>query len=69
MGDLSGDLFFNGHVRHAVREIGADRLIYGTDMYWIDPRCTLGMLLEQPISDADMLKILRTNAEKFYLKK
>ena len=68
MGDFAGDLFFNGFVAHAVREIGADRLIFATDMYWIDPRCVLGMLLElTDLSDEDMLKILRGNAERFYL--
>ncbi|MBR2344908.1 MAG: amidohydrolase family protein [Lentisphaeria bacterium] len=68
MTDLAGDLFNGGFLTHALKEIGADRIMFATDMYWIDPRCTLGMLMEQPLSDEDMLKILRTNAEKFYLK-
>ena len=67
MGDFSGDLFFNGHIRHAVSEIGADRLMFGTDMYWIDPRCTMGMLLEiEDLSDEDFLKIASLNAKHFY---
>ena len=70
MGDFSGDLFFNGHIRHAISEIGADRLMFGTDMYWIDPRCTMGMMLEiEDLSDEDFLKIARLNAEHFYLDK
>ena len=68
MGDFSGDLFFNGHIRHAVAEIGADHLMFGTDMYWIDPRCVIGMMLEiEELSDEDFLKIARLNAERFYL--
>ena len=67
MGDLAGDLFNNQFLLHAVKEIGADRLMFGSDMYWIDPRCMLGMVLELDISTEDMLKILRGNAEKFYL--
>ena len=69
-GDFSGDLFFNGHIRHAISEIGADRLLFGTDMYWIDPRCTMGMMLEiEDLSDEYFLKIARLNAEHFYLGK
>lgn len=67
MTDLAGDLFNGGFLAHALRDIGPDRIIFATDMYWIDPRCTLGMLLEQPLADADLLKILRLNAEKTYL--
>lgn len=68
MGDFSGDLFFNGHIRHAISEIGADRLMFGTDMYWIDPRCVTGMLMEiEELSNEDMLKILSLNARRFYL--
>ncbi|MBR7131033.1 MAG: amidohydrolase family protein [Lentisphaeria bacterium] len=66
MGDLSGDLFNNGFIAHALKDIGADRLMYGTDIYWIDPRCVLGMLLESEASDEELLKILRLNAIKFY---
>lgn len=67
MTDLAGDLFDGGFLAHALKEIGPDRIMFATDMYWIDPRCTLGMLMEQPLSDADMLKVLRLNAEKTYL--
>ena len=69
MGDLAGDLFHNGFIDHAIKEIGADRIMFGSDIYWIDPRCMLGMLLAADISDEDLLKILRLNAEKFYLGK
>ena len=67
MGDLAGDLFHNGFIDHALKDIGADRIMFGSDIYWIDPRCMLGMLLHAEISDEDLLKILRLNAEKFYL--
>ena len=42
--------------------------MFGTDMYWIDPRCVIGMMLEiEELSDEDFLKIARLNAERFYL--
>ena len=67
MDDLSGDLLFNGYVRHAMSETGPDRLLFATDMYWIDPRCVMGMLLEiKELSNEDLLKILRRHAEQFY---
>ena len=41
--------------------------MFGTDMYWIDPRCTMGMLLEiEDLSDEDFLKIASLNAKHFY---
>ena len=67
MCDISGDFFHNGFVAHALKEIGSDRIMYGTDIYWIDPRCVMGMLLQSDISNEDLLKILRGNAERFYL--
>lgn len=68
MGDLAGDLFNNGFVTHALKEIGADRIMFATDMYWIDPRCVLGMLLDQEfLSDEELFAVLRRNAERFYL--
>ena len=66
MGDFAGDLFNNGFIAHAVKEIGVDRLIFATDMYWIDPRSVLGMIMDLNICDADMLKILRENALDTY---
>lgn len=70
MTDLAGDLFNNGHLKHAVKEIGAGRIMFATDMYWIDPRCTLGILFAmEDLDNRDLLKILRLNAEKFYLAK
>ena len=68
MTDLAGDLFNNGFITHALREIGPDRIMFGSDMYWIDPRCAIGQLmLQDQLSDENMLKILRLNAEKCYL--
>ena len=70
MVDFAGDLFNNGFIARVIKEIGVDRVMFATDMYWIDPRCLLGQLMcIDELSDDDMLKILRFNAERFYLNK
>ncbi|MBR7131036.1 MAG: amidohydrolase family protein [Lentisphaeria bacterium] len=65
--DLAGDFFHNGVIRSAAAKIGADRIIFASDIFWIDPRCMLGMLLASGLSAEDLMKILRTNALKVYL--
>ena len=65
--DLAGDFFHNGVIAAAVEQIGADKILFASDLFWIDPRCTLGMLLESALSGTDLMKILRTNALEFYL--
>ena len=66
MCDLAGDIFHNGFIQHAISEIGADKLIFATDIYWIDLRCMLAMLFENGVSADDMEKILWKNAERTY---
>ena len=65
--DLAGDFFHNGVIEAAAAQIGADKILFASDLYWIDPRCTLGMLLESAMSEDELMKILRTNALKVYL--
>ncbi|MBR2345019.1 MAG: amidohydrolase family protein [Lentisphaeria bacterium] len=65
--DLAGDFFHNGVIQAAAKEIGADKILFASDLYWIDPRCTLGMLIEAELPLEDLWKILRTNALKVYL--
>jgi predicted TIM-barrel fold metal-dependent hydrolase len=65
--DLAGDFFHNGVIQAAAAEIGTDKILFASDLYWIDPRCTLGMLIEADLPEADLWKILRTNALKVYL--
>ncbi|MBE6358674.1 MAG: hypothetical protein E7057_05435 [Lentisphaerae bacterium] len=65
--DLAGDFFHNGVIQAGVKEIGADRIIFASDIYWIDPRCMLGMVLGAKLSVEDTWNILRANAFKVYL--
>ena len=64
--DLSGDCYGLGLVEYLVAEVGADRILFGSDLTWVDPRTQLGMVLEAEISDSDKACILRDNALKLF---
>ncbi len=62
MVDLSGDYYDNGLIEKLTHEIGGERILFGSDINWIDPRTNLSRVLAADIPDGDVLKILRTNA-------
>lgn len=64
--DLSGDYFDNGLAECLAGLLGIDRIIYGSDADWVDPRCTLGPVLTSKLSDEYVLAILRENAARVY---
>lgn len=64
--DLAGDYFHNGMVDAFADAIGAEKIIFGTDVDWFDPRCELGVVLGSRQPDANLLKILRDNAMRVY---
>lgn len=47
-----------------VREVGSDRLLFGTDLPWFDPHQAIGALLSADITDEDRHNICHRNAEK-----
>lgn len=64
--DLAGDGYALGLVEYLVAEVGAGRILYGSDLTWIDPRTQLGMILDAEIPEADKAKILRDNAVRLF---
>lgn len=62
MVDVSGDYFDNGMVDCLAARLGVERIMFGSDVNWIDPRCNLGPLFMSRLPDEDLLKILRHNA-------
>lgn len=64
--DLTGDGFVRGRVEYFVRAVSGARVLFGSDMPWIDPRFVLGELLAADITDADREAILSGNAEKLF---
>jgi len=66
MVDISGDYYDNGLIEKLVDSIGVDRIIFGSDLNWIDPRANLSAVLASALSDEDIGKILRKNALIYY---
>jgi uncharacterized protein len=64
--DIAGDIYGLGLIEYLVAQAGADRVLYGSDYQWFDPRSQLGMILDAAISPADKAKILRDNAIKLF---
>lgn len=64
--DITGDGFLRGRLKHFVREVGSERILYGSDSPWIDPRFTLGEVLGAEITDADRANILSRNAARLF---
>lgn len=53
-----------GFLERAVRESGAHKILFGTDLPWFNPQYTLGCILFADIEDADRHAILHGNAER-----
>ncbi len=53
----------SGIVDKMVKAIGADRVLFGTDIPWYDPGYGIGSVLFSHVSDEDKYKILYRNAK------
>jgi predicted TIM-barrel fold metal-dependent hydrolase len=62
--DVCGSDNYAGYVEMAVRELGADRVVFGTDMPGRSMASQIGKVLGADISDADKEKILGLNMER-----
>lgn len=66
--DIAGDIWGRGVLEYLVDNLGADRVIYGSDCYMIEQRPMLGVILGSGLSGAQKEKILRYNAARVYFK-
>jgi uncharacterized protein len=64
--DLAGDYYNNGLIDILADRLGADRILFGSDVDWVDTRCNLGPVIASGLNDENVLKILRTNALKVF---
>ncbi len=55
-----------GKVEQAVAMVGADRLLFGSDLTLLDPGYTLGTVLGSDLREADKQKILYHNAKRLF---
>ena len=65
--DTSGGQPEAGLVEYAVKIIGAERVLFGSDVYGVrgrDQACQLGRIIYADITDADKEKILYSNAKE-----
>lgn len=63
--DLSGTgIFRYGLIAHGVKEVGSERLIFGTDYPICNPRMYVQAVYQEPIREKDMENILFKNAQR-----
>lgn len=64
--DLTGSRLIRGLIEEMVARVGAERVLFGTDMPFIDPRPGLGRVLMSRLSDDDKRLILGLNAQRLF---
>lgn len=63
--DLSGTgIFRYGLIAHGVKEVGSERLLFGTDYPICNPRMYIQAAYQEPISEKDRENILFNNANR-----
>lgn len=62
--DLAGDCYTLGLVDYLVEQASPDKILFGSDLTWIDPRTQLGMILDAHISVEAKKQILGLNAAR-----
>jgi len=64
--DTSGDCYTLGLIEYLIEEAGSDKLMFGSDMAWIDPRTQLGVILDADVPTETKRKILGGNAARVF---
>ncbi|MDH7485823.1 MAG: amidohydrolase family protein [Anaerolineae bacterium] len=64
--DLSGDSYSFGLVEWLVEQAGADRILFGSDLFMIDARTVMGRVLDADISLEAKRLILGENAVRLF---
>lgn len=64
--DFAGDIFDEGLIESLVKVIGAERVLFGSDFPWLDPRANLTRVFLSEISTESKRKILRDNAIRIF---
>ncbi|NUQ61432.1 MAG: amidohydrolase [Pirellulales bacterium] len=64
--DIAGDCYVRGLLEYLAENAGEDKVLFGSDLTWIDPRTQLGMVLDAEIPVGVKEKILRLNALRIF---
>ena len=58
-----------GEIKRLIREVGSDKLLFGTDIPYLDAGFQLGSIIYADISDIDKRKILGKNMFEIFKNK
>ncbi len=64
--DFAGDIFVPGLIEEYIKRVGSERLLFGSDMPWVDIRFHLAHVLNLDIAEDDKKNILGLNALKLF---
>lgn len=64
--DIAGDIWPNGFLEYLCCQVGADRVLFGSDYTMMDQQMMLGVVLGAKISTADKERILYQNAQRVF---
>ncbi len=64
--DLAGDYYDAGLIECLADRVGADRVLFASDINWIDARANMAPVLASRLPDADVGRMLRGNALRIY---
>lgn len=64
--DISGDGFSPGVIEYLVGTVGSRKILFGTDVNWMDPATNLGRVLDADILSSQKAEILWENAERLF---
>ncbi len=64
--DLSGDDWPAGELEWLTSQVPENRLLYGSDAIWIEPRYVFAHVLKASIPAADRMRIFRDNARALF---
>ena len=62
--EVSSSVAEPGMVAAAVEELGSERVLFGSDVPYLDPAVSLGKVLEADLSERDLENVLWRNAER-----
>jgi predicted TIM-barrel fold metal-dependent hydrolase len=64
--DFAGDIFCHRLIERLVQWVPVEKILFGSDFPWIDPRANLSRVLLADVPPAAKIKILRNNAIHIY---
>lgn len=64
--DICGEATRFDVVDWLVEQAGAEKVMYASDMNWLDPRCHIGRVLGSKLKEKDIYLLLRGNAERIF---